>query len=140
MTYTTLDALRTRFGEVQLIQLTDRAGAGVVDVATVNQELANTDATINAALAVRYQLPLATVPAVVSGIALAIAIYKLHVYACDPKIKDDYDQALKDLDAIATGKRKLDVAGIEPTTNGAGGVMATDRERPITPETMHGYI
>lgn len=140
MTYTTLDALRTRFGEVLLIQATDRAGAGVVDVAMVDQALANTDATVNAALAVRYQLPLATVPAVVSDIALAIAVYKLHVFACDPKIKDDHDQALKDLDAIAKGTRKLDVAGIEPTSSGAGGVIATDRERPITPETMRGYI
>lgn len=140
MTYTTLDALRTRFGEVLLIQATDRAGAGVVDVGMVNQALANTDATINAALAVRYQLPLATVPAVVADIALAIAVYKLHVFSCDPKIKDDHDQALKDLDAIAKGNRKLDVAGIEPISSGAGGVIATDRERPITPETMHGYI
>lgn len=142
MTYTSLAALVRRFGETFLVTITDRGTVptGTVDQAVVDQALADTDAVINASLLSRYRLPLVEVPALVSDLALSIAIYKLHVFAPDPKIKDDYDQALKDLRDLATGMKKLDVAGIEPATSGAGGVMATDRVRPLTPETLHGFI
>ena len=142
MTYATLDDLADRFGIDVLLQLADRAvpPAGVVDADVVARALADTDAVIDASLAVRYRLPLASVPAIVRDLALSIAIYKLHRYAPDPKIKDDYDQALKDLREIADGRKKLDVAGIEPATSGAGGVVAIDRERPLTPESMIGFI
>lgn len=142
MTYTTLSALLGRFGEAMLVQLTDRAPvpAGVVDESVVAQALGDTDAVIDASLAVRYRLPLAEPHAAIAEIALRIAIYQLHVFAPDPKIKEDYQQALKDLGDIAAGRKRLDLAGLEPATSGAGGVVAIDRERPLSPETMTGFI
>lgn len=142
MTYATLAGLTDRYGEDVLLQLTDRGASatGVVDASVVARALADTDAVIDASLAVRYRLPLAAVPAIVADLALTIAIYKLHRYAADPKIKDDYQQALMDLDAIAAGRKKLDLAGVEPASSGAGGVMTIDRDRPLTPETMTGFI
>jgi phage gp36-like protein len=142
VSYTNLDQLIKRFGAATLIQLTDRAvpPAGAIDTAVVDDALANADAVIDASLAVRYRLPLASVPAVVADLALIITIYKLHVFAADPKIERDYDQALKDLRDIADGRKKLDVAGLEPASSGAGGVVASDRPRDLTPETLHGFI
>lgn len=142
MTYATLAGLSDRYGADVLVQITDRATppAGAIDQGVVDRALADTDAVIDAALAVRYRLPLATVPAMVADLALAIAIYKLHRFTPEEKIGKDYDQALKDLRELATGAKKLDVAGIEPTSSGAGGVVAIDRERPLTPETMTGFI
>lgn len=142
MTYATLQQLTDRFGGQMLVQLTDRAAvpAGAIDQGVVDRALADTDAVIDASVSVRYRLPLDVVPAVVADIALAIAIYKLHVFATDPKIKDDYDQALRDLRDLANGTKKLDAAGVAPASSGASGVIATDRARPLTPETMHGLI
>ncbi|WP_425230205.1 gp436 family protein [Sphingomonas sp.] len=142
MTYTTLAALQNRFGAATLVQLTDRAPVptGVVDVAVVNQELGNADAVINASLAVRYQLPLATVPVAVADLALAIAIYKLHPFDPAQKIKDDYAQALRDLKELSQGTKKLDVAGAEPATADTGGVVTSDRARDLTPDNLHGFI
>lgn len=142
MTYATLDALEVAYGRDLLVQVTDRGPvlSGVVDGAVVDRALAYADATVDASLAVRYRLPLMQVPAIVVEIALAIAMYKLHRFQPNPKIKDDYDQALRDLRDIAKGEKKLDLAGIEPKTSGAGGVVATDRERPLTPESLSGFI
>lgn len=140
MSYTTLAALVGRYGEPLLTQATDRDNSGQIDEAVVAQQIANAAAVIDASLAVRYRLPLVTVPAIVAELALAIAIYKLHVFSPDQKIKDEYDQALRDLRDLADGRKKLDVAGLEPATSGAGGVIATDRPRPLTPETMTGFI
>lgn len=142
MAYTSLDRLARRFGTSMLVQLTDRGevATGVVDVEAVDQALTDTDAVIDSSLAKRYRLPLAAVPAVVADLALSIAIYKLHPTMPDEKIERDYDQALKDLRDLATGTKTLDVAGIEPETSGAGGVVTTDRERMFTNESLRGFI
>lgn len=140
MTYATLASLSDRYGDDVLNAAGDRTGAGVADQGAVDRALANADATIDASLSVRYRLPLAEVPETVVDLAQAIAIYKLHRFAPDPKIEKDYEQALRDLRDIAKGDKKLDLAGIEPATSGAGGVVATDRERPFTSDSMTGFI
>lgn len=142
MPYTALDRLERRFGATMLVQLTDRGeiATGLVDTDTVDQALTDTDAVIDASLGVRYRLPLAAVPALVADIARSIAIYKLHLFEPDKKIQTDYEQALKDLRELATGVKKLDIAGIEPEVSGAGGVIATDRLRDFSPENLRGFI
>ncbi|WP_242415085.1 gp436 family protein [Sphingomonas panni] len=142
MTYATPADLTERYGMDLLVQLADRGSVptGVADSVVVTKALTGADATIDAALSVRYSLPLASVPEVVVDIALAIAIYKLHRFEASKKIEDEYAQALKDLDAIAAGRRKLDVAGIEPKTSGSGGVVTNDRPRDMTPDNLRGFV
>ncbi len=142
MTYATLDQLTTRFGEVMLLQLTDRASppAGAIDEDVVAQALSETDAAIDGYLAGRYALPLAVTPALLVPIALAIAIYRLHPYSPEDKITADYKAAIADLDRIAKGTIRLPVAGLEPQGAASSGVVTIDRERDFTPENMRGLI
>ncbi|PZQ20467.1 MAG: DUF1320 domain-containing protein [Sphingopyxis macrogoltabida] len=142
MTYATQAMLEKRFGVGLLVELTDRAEVptGQIDTALVDQELANTDAVINGRVGVRYRLPLSPVPEEVTDLALAIAIYKLHRYSPNDKIVKDYELALRTLRDIADGTVKLDAAGIEPASSGAEGVQFIDRERPLTPESLRGFI
>lgn len=142
MSYGSLQQLIERFGEQMLVQLTDRAEvpAGTIDAAVVDRALADTDAAINGYVGVRYRLPLNPLPDLVTDLALTIAIYKLHVFAPDPKVKDDYDQAIRTLREISNGTVKLDAAGVEPASSGASGVQFIDRERPLSPESMTGFI
>ena len=92
------------------------------------------------ALAGRYALPLEIAPPLLADLAQAIAVYKLHPYAADPKIEQDYKDALAALVRIGQGVIRLPIAGIEPVSGGASGVVAIDRERPLTPESMAGFI
>lgn len=142
MSYTSLSQLTDRFGEQMLLGLTDRATppSGVIDAAVVNRALADTDAVIDGYLAGRYVLPLAEVPPLVADLALAIAIYKLHTYEPDKKVDTDYRDALAMLDRIGRGAVRLPVEGVEPAGSQSAGVEAIDRERPLTPETMTGFI
>jgi phage gp36-like protein len=142
VTYTTLQQLTDRFGEATLIQLTDRGEVrtGEIDEFVLARALADADAVINGSLAKRYRLPLAAVPDLVADLALSIAIYKLHVFSPEPKIKDDYLEALRTLRQIATGDQVLDLAGLEPETSGAFGVVASDRPRDLTPANLSGFI
>lgn len=142
MPYTSLTQLTDRFGERVLIQITDRAevATNAVDTDVVDRALADTDAVIDGYLAARYQLPLASTPVLIADLAQVIAIYKLHIYAPDPKIETDYKDAVKTLRDLSQGIVRLDVAGIEPETTGGSGAQMTDRERPLTAENMKGFI
>lgn len=142
MSYATLDQLVTRHGERTLLQLADRATppAGAIDEAIVAQALADTDAVIDGYISGRYALPLSDVPPLLADLALAIAIYKLHVFAPDPKIRDDYNDAVRTLDKIASGTVRLPVAGVEPTGSGSAGVAIVDRDRDFTPENLRGFV
>lgn len=142
MSYITLDQLTDRYGERLLVQITDRAAppVGSVDTAVVNRALADTDAVIDGYLAGRYALPLAEVPPLLTDLGQAIAIYKLHMFEPDPKIAQDYKDALASLDRIAKGVIRLPVTGIEPESSGASGVVTIDREREFTPENLTGFI
>lgn len=142
MSYATIEQLTTRFGEALLLQLTDRASppAGAIDIDVVTRALADTDAAIDGYLAGRYVLPLASTPALLVPIALAIAIYHLHPYTPEQKIGDDYKAAIADLDRIAKGTIRLPVAGVEPQGSASAGVETIDRERELTPESLTGFI
>ncbi len=142
MTYATQLNLTDRFGERMLIDLTDRAevATGLIDVDVIDRALADTDAFIDGYLAARYVLPVATVPDLLVDLAQAIAIYKLHVYAPDPKIEEDYKQAIRTLKDISTGAVRLSIAGAEPEGTGGSGVRITDRERPLTAQNLKGFI
>jgi len=142
MPYTTLAKLTARFGQRLLLQLTDRAAppAGVVNAAIVDQAIADTDGVIDGYLAGRYQLPLTDVPPQLADLALTIAIYKLHPFEPDPKIRSDYEQALKTLREIASGVFRLPIAGLEPAALNDSGVLTNDRERPFTEDNLKGFI
>lgn len=142
MTYATLEQLTERFGERMLRQLTDRGeiATGAIDAGVVDRALADTDAVIDGYVAGRYALPLSEVPPLLVDLALVIAIYKLHPAAPEPKIKDDYEFALKSLAQIANGTVRLPAQGIEPASSGAAGVVTMDRERDFTPDNLRGFI
>ena len=60
--YATLADMQNRFSEAELIDLSDRSGAGVMDSAVIDAALNDAKATIDGYLAARNPLPLATEP------------------------------------------------------------------------------
>ncbi len=142
MPYTTVEDLSDRYGERLLISLTDRdeVATGAIVQDTVDQAIADADALIDGYLKGRYQLPLADVPAQVAAMSRAISIWNLHVYDAPKQIEAGHKEALGQLRDIAKGLISLDVAGIEPKTNSGQGVMTTDRERPLTEDSLKGFI
>lgn len=142
MTYTTLDQLTERFGAQVLLSLTDRGPVqtGIVDGDVVARALADTDAVIDGYLQSRYALPVTSVPTLLSDLAQSIAIYKLHVYQPDPKIEEDYKNAMRSLREIADGRIVLTIAGQAAAGTGGSGARITDRARPLTETNLKGFI
>lgn len=111
MTYATQQNLIDRFGEDQLTQLTDRDGLGVINATVVSRALGDADAEINGYLSTRYTLPLSPVPAVLEKLACDIARYRLFEDAAKDIVKERYENAIRFLKDVVSGKVTLGVDG-----------------------------
>lgn len=107
MSYCTRQNLIDRFGEPELIQLTDRNGLGIIDDAVLDQAIADADAEIDGWIAGRYALPLATVPPALVRVACDITRYRLYDQAVPDTIKMRYDDVVRFLTKLGEGKITL---------------------------------
>ncbi len=119
MTYCTKQNLIDEFGEEELIQLTDRSSAGVVDDTVLDRAIARADRTINRYLGSRQSLPLD--PDDVVDLACDIARYHLYDDLAPEHIGKRYADAVAQLKAMASGELGVvDSAGdAAPQSDGA---------------------
>lgn len=106
MSYATQANMIARFGEDEVLALTDRASSGVIDGLVLTDALAEADAEIDPYLAPRHVLPLASTPRILSGFACDIARYRLcgaGVSETD-EVRNRYKDAIKFLEKIARGE------------------------------------
>lgn len=101
--YATLADLQQRFSAAELIDLTDRSGAGVIDSAVIAAALNDAKATIDGYLAARYPLPLATVPEVLNRLCCDVARYYLYDERATEQVTKRFDDAIKLLDKLSNG-------------------------------------
>jgi phage gp36-like protein len=114
--YATKANMIARFGENEVIALTDRANLGVIDDAVLASALAEADAEIDPYLAPRHQLPLASVPKILTGYACDIARYRLcgaNVSETEA-IRNRYKDAVRFLENVSSGKIGL---GLDSANN-----------------------
>ncbi|PIW30927.1 MAG: DUF1320 domain-containing protein [Rhodospirillales bacterium CG15_BIG_FIL_POST_REV_8_21_14_020_66_15] len=137
MPYATKQDLIDRFGEDELIQLTDRGGAGVIADAVLNMAMADADATIDSYLAKRYDLPLAEVPPALVPKAAALVRYLLHDESPTETVVKNHELALAWLRDVAAGRVELDVGGSTPAE---ADIVLQDGAGPVfTDKTMKGF-
>lgn len=109
MTYATQADMTSRFDEKEIVELSDRANVGVLNVAVLADKLADADAEINAYLQGRYTLPLATVPTALVRIACDIARYHLYDNRATEAVTQRYKDAIAFLKGVAKGDIQLGV-------------------------------
>lgn len=137
MSYATQQNLVDRFGERELIELTDRSEPpqGTVDAGVVAAALAAADSLIDSYVGRRYDLPLASVPAQIATVAGDIARYELHTDAPPERVVSARDAALRFLRDVAAGNAVLDVGGEEPAASGDN-VLTSGDDRVFTKDSM----
>lgn len=142
MAYATVSDLIARFGEAELIQLTDRAGAHAVDGAIAQRALDDAAAEIDGYLASRYQLPLPTVPPLLARIACDIARYLLWEDRASDEVRRRYEDARRMLEAIGKGAVSLGLPANLPPTAQPQLSLAAARAGPAPvfgPDQMGGF-
>ncbi|OUR62055.1 hypothetical protein A9Q74_06295 [Colwellia sp. 39_35_sub15_T18] len=111
MPYCTKQDLIDRFGEDELIDLTDRDNMSVIDETVLDQAIADGSAEMDGYLGGRYQLPLVTVPPVLKALCCNIARYKLYDEQASEQVTKRYDSAIKFLFSVSKGEISLGVDG-----------------------------
>jgi len=107
--YCTQAGMQKRFGESELIQLTDRTRTGAMDDEVVTQAINDAASRINAKLRTRYTLPFTTTPAELEPLACDIARFLLWGEAAPEIVKDRFSAAMRELTDYATGRNALDI-------------------------------
>lgn len=111
MPYCTRQQMIDRFGEPELIQLTDNGpiAQGVIDDTVLNGAIDDASAEVDGYLAGRYDLPLSVVPTVLTRIACDITRYYLYDDAVPDRVEKRYDDAVKFLRSVGKGEISLGV-------------------------------
>lgn len=119
MTYASQADMIDRFGESELIDLTDRSFVGTIDVVVLDRALADATAEIDGYLASRYQLPLTSQPAVLVRVCADIARYNLHDDNLPELVETRYKAAVDLLRQVSLGRVSLGASdtGDSPTSN-----------------------
>ena len=111
--YATAPDIIDRHGEDVLVLLADRDGDGVADEGVINQALTDAASEIDTYLAPKYDLPLETVPPILTRLAVDIAVYRLSPEsdAGTEERRLRYEDAVALLKRLATRTAALDLAG-----------------------------
>lgn len=141
MTYATQSDLVDRFGDAELIQRTNRAGGNTIDAVVLGRALADADAEIDGYLAARYQLPIATPPALLVRLAADLARYRLYGDGVPDTVRRQYEDSVSELKRLASGDMQLvGVASVVVPASPVGiAVAARSRPRQFGPDQLAGY-
>lgn len=141
MTYATQQNMIDRFGEREVIALTDRDNAGVIDVVVLDKALQSADSEINTYLAGSYSLPLDSTPLVVRDFACDIARYRLSSAEVveTEEVRNRYRDAIKFFEKVASGLTTLGLNNLNQITNSIGSVKTNQPSRVFNAATLADY-
>jgi phage gp36-like protein len=143
MTYATQADLVTRFGEVEIIQLSDDANAGAIDAAVVAIVLADVDRAIDGYLLTRYTLPLTEVPDILNSIACDLAHYRLATRnggsRASDTLKDRNSDAMRQLRDIASGKFTLGLTQTGAKVASSETTRSAPADRQFTRDALRDF-
>ncbi|MEG2173141.1 MAG: DUF1320 domain-containing protein [Desulfovibrionaceae bacterium] len=142
--YATQGDMIARFGEEQLVQLTDRAHppTDVIDKAVLEAALIDAAEVVDSYVAGRYQVPLSPVPAPVRRWCADMSVYYLHRKGVPEHIRKAYEDALAALKDVAKGTIQLQAAGVEgsaPVVQGGGGIQQAGPRRVFSAASLKGF-
>lgn len=131
--YLTLDDLITRFGRGEILDLAEDENddsGDVIDQARIDVAIQDATGEIDSALAGGgYQLPLETVPVIITAYGCDIARYRLYEDRATTQVIKRYDDAIKALRAIASGVLKLGLPIVDDTASVGGEVVMVPGRR-----------
>ncbi|WP_162009381.1 DUF1320 domain-containing protein [Labrenzia sp. CE80] len=143
MAYATQQDLIDRFGEDELIQLTDETNlpATTIDAAKVAAHISDAENLADSYLAKLYRLPLDPVPAVLTRIICEISRYFLHGRRTDKDdpVTRDYGQAIAWLKDVAKGAVQLEAEGAASDQSGEGQVQVSAPDRIFSRDSLSGF-
>lgn len=139
MSYATLDDLRKRYGEADLLDLAQQSD-GSWDTVKIYEALDDAAQTIDSYLAGRYTLPLTSVPAVLSRHCCYLARYYLEKNRATEQARQDYEDSLRFLEKVASGAISLGLSDSGETVESDNTVVMESDGSVWARERAKGFI
>jgi len=139
MGYATRQDMINRYDEEELIQLTDKTRAGMIDDSVLDLALLDADDEITPYLAARYSLPFVSVPKSIVRIACTIARYRLHDKVATERVAQDYKDAINFLKGIAGGDLDIGLSAAAAPVPTSGPASATAKPAVFDKDTLNGF-
>ena len=138
MPYATKQALVDRFGQAELIQLTDRSHRPptTIDDTVLAQAMADANDEVDASVGVRYSLPLAAAPPILVRCACDLARFVLYDVRATEEVRNRAKDARAMLKAISTGAVTL---GLETPPPSLGAPETDGPDRIFDRDTLKDY-
>lgn len=140
MTYASVQDLVERFGEQEILQLTDRDHTGAIDEAVAERALRDATAEIDGYLAARYALPLASVPVVLVRLCADLGRYYLYDDHAPEQVSARHKAAVETLKRISTGHIALGASESGDTPETADGAEMESGGRIWDRDDSGGFI
>ena len=137
--YATLDDMLVRFGERELIELSDPEEQATLNEATVATALRDASDLIDGYVAGRYRVPLVPVPAPVRRWCVDIARFYLDTLRTNEAVRQAYDDALAGLKDVARGAVVFQTEGASMPESGTVQVADGGAWRIFTQDSLRGF-
>lgn len=138
MAYATVQNMIDRFGESELIDISDRSDAGEVDADVVGAALADASEIVDGYAGPRYRLPLDPAPALIVRLVCNLARYYLHKDVPPDVVKANYGTAMTELRDIAAGRLRLAAAGVDAPAAPSAGIVLDGDDRVFSGASLKG--
>lgn len=138
MSYATRADMTLRFGDAEIVQLTDRLNMPpvAIDDAVLGFALDGADAEIDGSLGVRYDVPLAVPPRRVVDLACDIARYRLYGQGATDEVRNRYRDAVGYLERVARGTAQIPGADSLAPASGGGSVQFETGQKVFARESL----
>ena len=140
MAYCTQQDLIDRFGQDELLDLTDIQRTGEINHQTVQRAIEDAESLIDGFLASRYQLPLSAVPKSLTPIACNIARYQLYDEQTTDTVERRYKDAMNFLKAVSKGEVVLGVTADGVPTASEDTAIIESQGSVFSRQSSKGYI
>jgi phage gp36-like protein len=132
MGYATKEDIDELYGTDLLVRVADYNKDGTPDPEVIAKGLQAADEICDAYLSAQYSIPVVPTPGIVNACAIDIAIYKMALGRTSrtDEMRIRYEDALKLLERISTGKVGLGLPPVTTTTTDANGNPVTTTTDP----------
>lgn len=142
MQYATVADMTARYSLNDLIKLTNKNELKLtaINETVLNTALATASSTIDGFLAVRYTLPLSSVPESLTQAACSIARYALESGKATEQALEQYKQCIKFLENISKGVVQLGPGGDGKSAENNDGALIESAGSVFARSKSHGFI
>lgn len=135
--YASVADMVARFGETEIVELTDLEHVGEIDAAVAERALEDATAEIDGYLVSRYRLPVTGAAPLLSLLCTDIARFRLQKGVSTEQARQRYEDAVRKLERIADGRINLPQEAPPPAAGAPQAVKA--QGGTFNDDTLRGY-